>query len=113
MRTSFHPDASMHIRSEAETPATLNQTGEAVPRDGLTESGAAGLAAGGMLHPFTVRNFNLLFGGRTISVIGDALYAVALPWLILSNGGNAEALSVVLAAYGIPRAGSTLVGGWV
>ncbi len=28
---------------------------------------------------------NLLFGGQTVSVIGDALYAVALPWLILAD----------------------------
>src|SRR5437870_5296295 len=42
---------------------------------------------------------NLLFGGQTVSVIGDALYAVALPWLILSNGGNAQDLGIVLTAY--------------
>jgi hypothetical protein len=40
------------------------------------------LVAGGVLQPFKVRNFNLLFGGQTASVIGHALYAVALPWLI-------------------------------
>ena len=69
--------------------------------------------AGSVLRPFKVRNFNLLFGGQTVSVIGDALYAVALPWLILSNGGNAQDLGIVLTAYGIPRAGSMLLGGWL
>jgi MFS family permease len=68
------------------------------------------LAAGG---PLKVRNFNLLFGGQTISVIGDALYMVALPWLILTTGGNAQELGIVLAAYGIARAVSMLVGGWL
>jgi MFS family permease len=63
--------------------------------------------------PLKVRNFNLLFGGQTISVIGDALYMVALPWLVLTTGGSAEELGIVLAAYGIPRAGSMLVGGWL
>ena len=65
------------------------------------------------LQPFKVRNFNLLFGEQTISVIGDALYAVALPWLILNNGGSAQELGIVVSAYGIPRAGCTLVGGWL
>jgi len=63
--------------------------------------------------PLKVRNFQLLFGGQTISVIGDALYLVALPWLILTTGGSAEVLGIVLAAYGIPRAGCMLVGGWL
>src|SRR5262249_20163026 len=62
--------------------------------------------------PLKVRNFNLLFGGQTISVTGDALYTVALPWLVLTTGGSAGVLGIVLAAYGIPRAGSMLVGGW-
>src|SRR5260370_34738835 len=61
--------------------------------------------------PMKVRNFNLLFGGQTISVIGDALYTVALPWLVLTTGGSAEELGTVLAAYGIPRALSMLAGG--
>ncbi len=63
--------------------------------------------------PLKVRNFRLLFGGQTISVIGDALYTVALPWLVLTTGGNAEELGIVLAAYGIPGAGSMLLGGWL
>jgi MFS family permease len=63
--------------------------------------------------PLNVRNFNLLFGGQTISVIGDALYLVALPWLVLTTGGSAQELGIVLTAYGIPRALSMLVGGWL
>ena len=63
--------------------------------------------------PLNVRNFRLLFGGQTISVIGDALYTVALPWLILTTGGSAQELGTVLAAYGIPRAVSMLAGGWL
>jgi MFS family permease len=64
-------------------------------------------------NPLRVRNFNLLFGGQAISVIGDALYLVALPWLVLTTGGSAQELGIVLAAYGIPRAVSMLVGGWL
>jgi hypothetical protein len=70
-------------------------------------------AAGGMLRPFRIRNFSLLTGGQTISTIGDAFYAVALPWLILNNGGSAQELGIVLTAYGLPRVGCVLVGGWL
>jgi MFS family permease len=91
----------------------LEQEGKASTQDGSMEGGTSKPLAGGILRPFTVRNFNLLFGGQTVSVIGDALYAVALPWLILTHGGNAQELGMVLAAYGIPRAGSILVGGWL
>jgi MFS family permease len=46
-------------------------------------------------------------------MIGDALYAVARPRLILSDGDNAEALGIVLTVYGIPSAWSMLLGGWL
>src|SRR5713226_2420298 len=113
MRTSFHPEDFTPDIRQAETPPMLKQASEVNAQDASTERGAAKPAAGGMLHPFKVRNFMLLFGGQTISVLGDALYAVALPWLILNNGGSAEALGMVLAAYGIPRVGSMLLGGWL
>src|SRR5260370_14500903 len=113
MRTSFHPEDFTPDIRQAETPPMLKQASEVNAQDASTERGADKPAAGGMLHPFKVRNFMLLFGGQTISVLGDALYAVALPWLILNNGGSAEALGMVLAAYGIPRVGSMLLGGWL
>jgi MFS family permease len=91
----------------------LNQASETSVQDGSVESGAARPAVGGILRPFKVRNFTLLFGGQTISIIGDALYMVALPWLILTNGGSAQELGIVLAAYGIPRAASMVAGGWL
>ena len=113
MSTSFHPDEFIPTGSEAQTPAMLKQAGATSAQDGSTEPGAGKPVAGGMLHPFRVRNFTLLFSGQTVSIIGDALYMVALPWLILTTGGSAQELGIVLAAYGIPRAGSMLVGGWL
>src|SRR5260370_15245993 len=113
MRTSFHPEDFTPDIRQAETAHILKQESEVNAQDASTERGAAKPAAGGMLPPSKVRNFMLLFGGQTISVLGDALYAVALPWLILNNGGSAEALGMVLAAYGIPRVGSMLLGGWL
>src|SRR5581483_2346656 len=95
------------------------KAGAVLPDSALKPPGEIAPAAaeqstlGGMLRPFRVRNFSLLFGGQTISTIGDALYAVALPWLILNNGGNAQELGIVLTAYGIPRVGCVLLGGWL
>src|SRR6516162_4785748 len=113
MSTSFHPDELTTIDHEGEAPAQFQQAGEALAQDGSTGTGAARPAAGGILRPFKVRNFNLLISGQTVSIIGDALYMVALPWLILTTGGSAQELGIILATYGIPRAGSMLVGGWL
>jgi len=63
------------------------------------------------IGPLRVRNFRLLIGGQAVSTVGDMLYAVALPWFMLSGGGSARDLGIVLAVYGIPRAGSVLLGG--
>jgi MFS family permease len=58
-----------------------------------------------------LRNFRLLIAGQMVSTIGDMFYAVALPWFVLTNGGTPRDLGIVLAAYGIPRAGFVLLGG--
>src|SRR5579883_2880324 len=113
MSTSFQPDEATSARSEAEMHAMLKQNGRTNREDSPMETETVRARAGGIFQPFKVRNFNLLFSGQTVSIIGDALYAVALPWLILNNGGNAQDLGVVLTAYGIPRAGSMLLGGWL
>jgi MFS family permease len=98
----------MHMHKVPEGTGTLV---EGQPAENVAEVEAKKKHfAGG---PLKVRNFQLLFGGQTISVIGDALYMVALPWLILTTGGSAQELGIVLAAYGIPRAGCMLVGGWL
>ena len=67
--------------------------------------------AGGILAPLGIRNFRLLFGGQTISTLGDAFYAVALPWLVLTTSGSTQELGIVLTTYGIPRVGCILLGG--
>ena len=89
------------------------QEGVALMQETSTAEEAPKAAAGGMLRPFKIRNFNLLFGGQTVSIIGDALYMVSLPWLVLTTGGNAQELGIILSAYGLPRAFSMLAGGWL
>src|ERR1700730_5417742 len=66
---------------------------------------------GNMLAPLGVRDFRLLFTGQMISSLGDMFYAVALPWLVLSSGHTPQELGIVLAAYGVPRVATLLVGG--
>jgi MFS family permease len=69
------------------------------------------LASAWRSGPFGVPGFRLLTAGQFASTIGDYCYAVALPWLVLSDGGSAASLGIVLACYGIPRALLTLAGG--
>jgi Major Facilitator Superfamily len=61
--------------------------------------------------PLAVRSFRLLAGGQLASTIGDYCYAVALPWLVLSNHGSTILLGIVLACYGVPRTVLIPVGG--
>jgi hypothetical protein len=61
--------------------------------------------------PLAVRSFRLLASGQLASTIGDYCYAVALPWLVLSNHGSTIVLGIVLACYGIPRTVLIPVGG--
>jgi len=61
--------------------------------------------------PLAVRSFRLLAGGQLASTIGDYCYAVALPWLVLSNHGSTILLGFVLACYGVPRTVFIPVGG--
>lgn len=63
--------------------------------------------------PFTNRDFRLLFGGSSISMIGDQFTLVALPWLVLQLTGSPAQLGLVLAAMALPRAAFMLVGGAV
>ena len=57
------------------------------------------------------RNFRLLWIGEGISLLGDQLYLIALPWLVLQLTGSAFAMGTVLALAAIPRALFMLVGG--
>lgn len=68
-------------------------------RLGLRVRSAATLRGG----PFAVKNFRLLSFAQLASTLGDYCYAVALPWLILSNHGSTALLGIVLACYGVPR----------
>jgi MFS family permease len=70
------------------------------------------LAAPRALAPLRQRGFRLLTIGQVTSNVGDACYAVALPWYVLAAHGGVLLLGTVLAAYGVPRTALIAVGGY-
>lgn len=60
---------------------------------------------------FHERNFSLLFFGRCINFLGNAMAPVALAFAILELTGSATALGVVLAARMVPQIVFLLAGG--
>jgi MFS family permease len=64
-----------------------------------------------MIPLWRSRTIQLLVAGQCVSTVGDSIFAVALPWYIISHNGNAILLTLAVMAYGIPRAAMIVVGG--
>lgn len=58
-----------------------------------------------------VRPFALLWTGQTISVLGDAVFTIALTWEVLLLTGSATAMSLIVLAQWTPRIVLLLFGG--
>jgi MFS family permease len=56
-------------------------------------------------------NFKWLLRGGVISMLGDQLSMIALPWLVLKLTGDTLALGLVIALMSLPRAVFILIGG--
>jgi MFS family permease len=56
-------------------------------------------------------NFQWLLRGGVVSMLGDQLTMIALPWLVFRLTGDTVALGLVIALMSIPRAVFILVGG--
>ncbi|MGW2562935.1 MFS transporter [Streptomyces sp. NPDC001514] len=54
-------------------------------------------------HPLRSRPFQLLFAGRTLSLLGDAAIPAALALAVLEATGSTSALALVLACAMVPR----------
>jgi len=63
------------------------------------------------LDAFRSRDFRLLWGGQTISLVGDAAFLVALGWKTFSLTGSTRSLAIVLMAHGLAMLGTLLIGG--
>jgi MFS family permease len=57
--------------------------------------------------------FRLLFAGQVLSLIGDRVMLVALPFAVLESGGDLQAVGLVVAAELVPFLVFALVGGVV
>ncbi|RZU75846.1 putative MFS family arabinose efflux permease [Micromonospora kangleipakensis] len=56
-----------------------------------------------MTHPLRLRSFRLLFLGRTVSAVGDAVVPTALALAVLRATGSTTALALVLGCAMLPR----------
>jgi MFS family permease len=65
----------------------------------------------GTFAAFRSRNFRLLWGGQTISYVGDAAFLVALGWRVTDLTGKASSLGFVFAAESLAMLGTLLWGG--
>src|SRR6478609_3289421 len=68
----------------------------------------------GRLVPEVLRTepqFRLLFGGQVLSLVGDRVMLVALPFAVLEAGGGIEAVGLVVAAQLVPFLVFAVIGG--
>jgi MFS family permease len=63
------------------------------------------------LRALREREFRLLFGGQTVSLVGEGMVSVALAFAVLDLTGSVTDLGVVLAAFTLPLVAFLLVGG--
>ncbi|REH46859.1 putative MFS family arabinose efflux permease [Kutzneria buriramensis] len=71
----------------------------------------AGEPAVRLLAPLRERRFALYLIGQMLSQVGDGIYLVTLPFVMLNQGGGPANLGVVLACYGAARLAFFPVGG--
>jgi DHA3 family tetracycline resistance protein-like MFS transporter len=64
-----------------------------------------------LLRPLASRDFALLFGGMTVSLVGDGIYTVAIAWQVYQLSNTPTALSVVGIAWSVPILAFVLLGG--
>ena len=64
-----------------------------------------------ILSPLRHRDFALLSGGRTVSLVGDGFFYVALAWQVYLISNDPSALSLVFLASSIPLVAFLLIGG--
>jgi MFS family permease len=64
-----------------------------------------------MLEPLRIRDFALLWAGMSVSLVGDAIFLVALAWQVYELSNDPSALGWILAAYVTPMVVFLVVGG--
>jgi MFS family permease len=66
-----------------------------------------------LFKSLTHRSFAYLWGGQSISRLGDSLYRIALAWWVLEETGSATAMGTVLVFSSVPMLLFLLIGGVV
>jgi MFS family permease len=66
-----------------------------------------------LLAPLAHRDYRLLVGGMTVSLLGDGLFLVALAWQVYSLSNTPTAMATVGIAMTIPTVTCLLIGGAV
>jgi MFS family permease len=64
-----------------------------------------------LLRPLRERDFALFWSGTLVSLLGDGIYLVALPFAVLDLSGSATSLSLVGTAWAIGMVGFLIAGG--
>lgn len=64
-----------------------------------------------VLRPFRHRDFRLLWGALAVSLVGDGIWLVAIPWQVISLGAGPIALATVVAAGSLGILTSLFFGG--
>jgi DHA3 family tetracycline resistance protein-like MFS transporter len=64
-----------------------------------------------LIGPLRERDFALFCGGTLVSLLGDGIYLVALPFAVLGLGGGAAALALVGLAWSVGILGFLIAGG--
>src|SRR4029077_14354245 len=77
--------------------------------EGLDRPG--GVARVGLLRPLRSRDFRFLWAGMTVSLAGDGVFLVAIPWPAYSLWNTPAALSIVGIAMTVPTIACLLFGG--
>jgi len=71
--------------------------------------------SGARRHPiarlFRIRDYSLLWSGSTVSLFGDGIYYVAIPWEVYHLSSSPAAYGLVGAAFSLPQVVFVLVGG--
>lgn len=62
-------------------------------------------------HPLRHAPFVWFWLGQSVSLLGDRVYSVALPFLVLELGGSAAQIGRLLAVYSVPQLLFLLTGG--
>lgn len=80
-------------------------------RLGVRRRGAALVDRVGILRPLRVRDFALLWGGMTVSFVGDGVYTIAIAWQTYDLSNSPSSLAAVGIAWSLPQVALMLASG--